>query len=277
METSLWTATTTAGEQFPAAVRKNLKRTLLTFDFDGTLSKMNPDPEAVTMVEASAQALERLARAGVRIAIISGRPVEALVRLGRLKERPAFADAIVLGQYGVERLDIATGELRHPPVPESVIRAREDLENLVAGAPGAHLEDKGRALAVHTRRMENPEASLKDFAKPVREIADEYGLTVEPGRLVWELRAAVTDKGDAMRELISEFAPRALLMAGDDLGDLAAFDALGQVDLGVSTCALVSGSAEQPALVDVADILARGPDGVAAWLHYLAQELGLGA
>ncbi len=255
------------------SVRKDPKGTLLVFDFDGTLSHMDPDPEAVTMVESSADALAQLAEEGTRIAIVSGRPVESLLRLGRLAERSAFADAVILGQYGVERLDMATGERRNPPVPEAVVHARADLEALVGGLPGAHLEDKGRALAVHTRRMPDPEGSWERLAQPVQEIADRHGLTVEPGRLVWELRGAATDKGDAMRELIEEFSPSALLMAGDDLGDLAAFEAMAQVAADVNICALVSGSKEQPTLTALSDVLADGPDGVANWLTYLADRV----
>lgn len=274
MENDRWTARTLAAEAFPAAVRKDPGRALLAFDFDGTLAHMNPDPEAVSLVEESASALEQLTGLGVDLALISGRPVDTLVRLGRLQERPAFSQATILGQYGIERLDLATGERRIPPIPVEIDRARPELAQLVADHPGAYLEDKGRALAVHVRRMPDPEAAQAALSEPVHQLAERHGLQVEPGRLVWEVRAASADKGDALRELIRQHQPRAVLMAGDDLGDLAAFAALAEAaKRGIYTCALVSDSQEQPELRRYADVLCDGPDGVAAWLQHLVSNL----
>lgn len=270
----MWKAVTESGSLFAAAVKESPGKALFAFDFDGTLAQMDPDPEAVSMVEESAAALEVIAGCGVRLAVISGRPVDSLVRLGKLNERPGFSNAVLLGQYGTERLDMATGRRRDPQIPKEIFSARESLQKLVQAHPGAHLEDKGRALAVHTRRMENPEGALADLRSPVYEVANRLGLTVEPGRLVWELRASTTDKGDALRELVSEFRPSSVLMAGDDLGDLAAFAALNDLSRrGIFRCALVSGSSEQPALMRQADVLADGPSGVAQWLTYVARNL----
>jgi trehalose-6-phosphatase len=42
-----------------------------------------------------------------------------------------------------------------------------------------------------------------------------------PGKLVWELRPAVrSDKGHAVRRVMAESGARAVVVAGDDLGDL---------------------------------------------------------
>lgn len=268
-----WKFVTEDGRHFPEFVAQDPTRSLLVLDFDGTLAHMDPDPEAVQMVESSAAALATLADKGAQIAIISGRPVEALLRLGKLRGRRGFERAILLGQYGVERLDLGTGRSRQPEVPETIRHAKFDLEELVSRLPGAHLEDKGRALAVHTRRMENPDSAFQELKRPVLSIASQYGLTVEPGRLVWELRSQSTSKGDALNELIQEFHPAAVMMAGDDLGDLAAFDVLASMRTELATCAVVSESEEQRELAERADVLADGPDGVASWLAYLARTL----
>lgn len=274
MEKTLWKTVTSAGEAFPDVVAKDPGQALLAFDFDGTLAPMKEDPEAVSMEESSAAALEKIASAGIQIAIISGRPVDSLVALGRLEERPAFAGAVLLGQYGIERLHLGTGARRDPAPPNSIRQAKKELEAIVGEAPGAHLEDKGRALAVHTRRMADPQGAFNAFEPQIRGVADRFDLTVEPGRLVWELRSSSTDKGDALRELVEDFSPGAVLMAGDDLGDLAAFAELDLLrERGTHTCALVSGSVEQPELARRADVLAEGPAGVAQWLEDLAGKL----
>lgn len=185
-----------------------------------------------------------------------------------------MAGAIVLGQYGVERWDVATGERRDPPVPEQVVAARAELELVLAAWPGVTLEDKGRAVAAHTRRADDSLGAFEALREPVAEIARRHGLVVEPGKLVWELRSTTVDKGDALRELVAELRPTWVLMAGDDLGDLPAFQVLDELRVqGIETCALVSGSKEQSAVAERADVFCDGPDGVAAWLEMLAERL----
>lgn len=265
---------TERGKTFPRQVSAEPAAALLVFDFDGTLAHMDPDPEAVSLVPRSGAAIADLADAGAKIAVISGRPVASLRRLGDLDEEPGFKNAVLLGQYGIEKYEMRTGEERHPPIPPQVESARGDLEALTAAHPGAHLEDKGRALAVHVRRMENPEAAFEVLETPVREIAAEHGLVVEPGRFVWELRSTSIDKGDGLTELVETLRPAAVMMVGDDLGDLPAFEVLADLGQGgLPICAVVSGSAEQPRLAEVADVLCAGPDGVAEWLEFLAKEL----
>lgn len=250
------------------------KNALLAFDFDGTLSHMHPDPEKVSLAPASAAQLETLGDLVGQVAIISGRSVEAIGRLADAANEPGLAHAIILGQYGIERWDVAEDELREPPIPENVLRAKAELAEVMEGIPGGYLEDKGRAIAAHTRRCPNPEQTLADLEAPVREIAERHQMVVEPGRLVWELRSTTIDKGDALRELVAELSPTSVLMAGDDLGDLAAFKVLEELaEQGVTTCALVSGSAEQPILASHADVLCDGPDGVSAWLRMLVERI----
>jgi trehalose 6-phosphate phosphatase len=62
---------------------------------------------------------------------------------------------------------------------------------------------------------------------------------------------------------------------GDDLGDLAAFAAVEQLRAeGVPGLLVCSGSTEVTALAERADLVVDGPEGVAALLSALADELG---
>jgi trehalose 6-phosphate phosphatase len=75
------------------------------------------------------------------------------------------------------------------------------------------------------------------------------------------------DKGHALSLFLAERAARSVLFAGDDLGDLAAFEAVRASGLpGVTVC---SGSAEVAELAERADIVVDGPDGVVALLSEL--------
>jgi trehalose 6-phosphate phosphatase len=151
-----------------------------------------------------------------------------------------------------------------------VPRAEAELQLLLEerGLRGVTIEDKGRAVAVHTRRAADPEAALAELREPLAKLAAKHGLVVEPGRMVLELRPPGMDKGHALSLFLAERAARSVLFAGDDLGDLAAFDAVRASGLpGVIVC---SGSAEVTELAERADIVVDGPDGVVALLGELA-------
>lgn len=277
---SLWQPTTDRGRDFVSQIVQSPERALLAFDFDGTLSPMVDDPEAAVVSEAAREGLLSLGRQVAQVAIITGRPVEAVRRLARLDEDD-FAHLVVLGQYGVERLDCATGAVRSPEVGEAFREAVIEITALVEHLTkdeitleGVFFEDKQRALGVHTRRAADPTGAFERLTEPVRAIAEEHGLQFEPGKLVLEVREAATSKAEALRELVAEVGPGLVLMAGDDLGDIPAFEELDRLaEQGLATAALVSGSSERPELADHADLEAEGVDGVAEFLSWLADEI----
>ena len=164
-----------------------------------------------------------------------------------------------------------------PEEAPGLARVRHRLPGLLAeaGAPeGTWVEDKGAAVAVHTRRTAEPDAAFDRLRGPLESLAAETGLVVEPGRLVIELRPPGGDKGDAMRGLADEREPSAVVFVGDDLGDLPAFAAVAELRAkGVPGLLVCSGSAEVSALAERADLVVDGPDGVVALLRSLLEEL----
>lgn len=278
MSEQQWEPTTEAGRAIIDAIVAAPDRTLLATDFDGTLSPIVDDPASATFDDSCRAALARLLPRLGRVAVVTGRGAETVRDLGRL-DAPEMHGIVVLGQYGVERLDTTTGELRLPPAPTEVALAHDGLRDLLVelqrvgvDVQGVHLEDKGRAIAVHTRRASSPDEVFAALREPVANLAERLGLVLEPGKQVLELRASTTTKADALHELVAETRPEVVVFIGDDLGDLAAMEALH--DLDATTAAVVSGSAEQPAMREVADVLADGPAGVGQWLATLADRLG---
>jgi trehalose 6-phosphate phosphatase len=246
------------------------ERTALCLDFDGTLAPIVPDPDAARPLEGIVELLGRLAARFAAVALISGRPAAFLAA------HAAAPGVRLLGLYGLE--EVRDGRVSVDPALAAAQPAvRAALADLRAAPAiresGAWLEDKGNALAVHLRRMAEPQRWAGQIEAVAREVAGRHGLEVLPGRLVWELRPAVRrDKGDAVRQVVASSSAAAVAVAGDDRGDLPAFDAV--TDLvercGLEGMRIAVRSDETPAdLLARADLVVDGPEGLRAWLERL--------
>ncbi|WP_129841823.1 trehalose-phosphatase [Streptomyces sp. RFCAC02] len=248
-------------------------RALLAFDFDGTLAPIVADPAQARAHPDAVPALARIAPKIAALAVITGRPADTVVRLGGFDGHPELAGLTVLGAYGAERWDAATGELIAPEPPPGIAAVRAEVDELAART-GSHVEDKRIALAVHTRRAADPEAAFEELSAPLRRLADDHGLTLEPGRMVLELRPPGMDKGTALTELARATGAECVLYGGDDLGDLPAFEAIARLRaVGIPGLRVCSGSQEVARLAAATDLTVDGPEGVAAFLVALAERI----
>jgi trehalose 6-phosphate phosphatase len=267
------TAKSPDGQAGLAAIVADPARALLATDYDGTLAPIVDDPAAALAAPGAVAALARLAGRLGTVAIITGRAAADAVSLGGLADVPGL---IVLGHYGAQRWE--AGVLTALPVPPGVEAVRAALPGLLAEAAapaGTTVEDKGTSLAVHTRRTADPVAALELLREPLARLAKSAELTLEPGRLVLELRPTGMDKGAALRALAGERGAGAAAFCGDDLGDLTAFAAIRQLRAeGVPGCAVASESAETPQVAAAADLVVGGPPGIVAFLAALADAVG---
>jgi trehalose 6-phosphate phosphatase len=261
-----------AGQAGLAALLADPGRALIGLDFDGTLAPIVPEPADARALPAATAAVRRLSGLVGSLAIITGRPARDAARFAGLDDVPGI---VVLGHYGRQRW--SDGRLTAPPPPAGLADARDRLPSVLAlagAAEGTWVEDKGDALAVHTRRTADPRAALELLTVPLADLATRAGLAVEPGRMVIELRPAGADKGQALRELVARRQPSAVLYCGDDLGDRAAFEAVRELRReGIPGLVVCSGSAEVAELAAAADLVVDGPPGVAALLTALAGSI----
>jgi len=255
---------TPAGQAGLDALRADPAHAVVALDYDGTLAPVVdrpadavPAPGAVALLHALA------ARVGV-LALVTGRPADLVVELAGLQDVPGL---VVMGQYGAQRWH--GGELTGAAPVAGIARARGLVPALLA-REGAELEDKDLSLVVHTRRAADPHGALARLLPPLAELAERLGLEAHPGRLVVELRPRGFDKGSALRSLC-EGSPSAVLFAGDDVGDLPAYDAVEDLRrTGVPGLLVCSASQEgPPALQERADLVVDGPAGVVALLTTL--------
>jgi trehalose 6-phosphate phosphatase len=82
------------------------------------------------------------------------------------------------------------------------------------------------------------------------------------------------DKGLVVDRLITRLDAKGFLFAGDDLGDVDAFETVAAyAEEGLPTLLVCSASEEQSALADLADVVVPGPDGVIELLRRLAADI----
>jgi trehalose 6-phosphate phosphatase len=182
-----------------------------------------------------------------------------------------------MGQYGNERWDASSREFTSPEPPAGLQAFRDELPRLLKAerAEGAHIEEKGLAVAVHTRRLPDAAAAFARLEEALADAAERHGLSLEPGRMVLEVRAPGMHKGLALETAVAEHDAGGVLFAGDDLGDLEAFEAVRALrDGGLPALLVCSGSEEQEALAELADVVVDGPGGVLDLLDAFAAQAG---
>jgi trehalose 6-phosphate phosphatase len=271
----------TSGEQQYAALVRAADDLVVGLDFDGTLAPIVDDPEAAHIHPDAPQVLVDLAAQVRAVAVITGRPARQALALGGLEEvgnaiGESGRELFVLGQYGNERWSSTNRRVISPKPPRGLATFMGEIPRLLrqADATDAWVEEKGLAVAVHTRRLEDPEGAFERLIGPVTEAASSHDLDVEPGRWVVEVRAHGMHKGAAVRHLTDELDAKAFAFCGDDLGDVEAFKAVEELrGKGLPGLLVCSASDEQNALADLADVVVDGPDGVLDLLRELTADI----
>jgi trehalose 6-phosphate phosphatase len=235
-------------------------RAALVIDYDGTLSPIVEDPADALPLPGMAELLAGLAERYERVAVVSGRPVSFLLDV--------LPDSLILtGLYGLEAT--SGGQRFDHPLGGSWREVIDDVAALaeVRGPEGMRVERKGLSLTLHFRAHPELEEAVKAFADGQ---AARSGLVCRPARMSFELHPPIdVDKGTAVRNLARGID--ALCYIGDDVGDLAAFDALDELSGdGVSVLRVAVRSNESNAeLLERADLVVDGPEGVRDLLERL--------
>jgi trehalose 6-phosphate phosphatase len=267
-------------EQRYAALVAAAGSTVVGLDFDGTLAPIVDDPRSARIHPDAPAVLLELARVVLAVAVVTGRPAGKVLALGGLDDvgreiGDGGGELFVFGQYGSERWTSTDRKVVSPRPPEGLAGFLRDLPRVLrdADAPDAYVEDKGLAIAVHTRRLADPAAAFERLEPRLRELAGRHDMALEPGRNVIEARSPGSDKGAVVRALAEETGAGGFLFAGDDLGDVEAFEAVRELrEQGLATLLVCSASDEESALVELSDVVVRGPQGVLELLGRLVAD-----
>jgi trehalose 6-phosphate phosphatase len=216
-------------------------------DFDGTLAEIVARPEHARPVDGARDALVELVERYRTVAIVTGR---------RSEEVAALLDVPHVTYVGLYGLEDGANELVTAVVPR--------VQAATAEVKEAWVEDKGVSVAVHYRQARDPVSARAEIRVALQPVATEAGLELIEGKMVLELVPPDRPlKGGAVERLAREHGLQALLYAGDDHADLAAFDTLDRLiasgDVRAAVRLAVRGPETPPELVNAADVVAEGP------------------
>jgi trehalose 6-phosphate phosphatase len=246
-------------------------------DVDGTVSPIAPTPAEARVPPQTRELLRALvARLGL-VAFVSGRALDDARRLVDLD------GAAYVGNHGLE-LQRPGGEVFVEPQAERYVAAVHEVAEAAArdldcDALGVVIEDKRAVVAIHYRLAPDPAATRHEILTRVIEPARGRGLTIGTGHYAFEVRPPLPfTKGTAVRRLLADGQFMAVLGCGDDLTDVAAFDAIhewGERDARRRACTVAAVTDETPRpVLDGADVLVRATPGVFEALSRLRAAAG---
>ena len=235
----------------------------LFVDVDGTLVDLAPRPEYVHATEDILATLDSLYFAlGGALAVVSGRRIEDIDRIFSPLRLPAS------GIHGAQIRRSPDSPIFEGPVPDIPAAVASAAADVAARHPGAFIENKGKALAVHWRAIPDQDRELWAGLTAAVERVDP-SLTLMRGHCVFEIKSPTTTKGDAVRTFMKAepFANRTPVFIGDDITDIAGMAAVKTM----GGCAYSVGQR-----LEGADAVFASPAAVRSWLGGLVGALEAG-
>ena len=230
-------------------------RQLVVFlDFDGTLTPIVPRPEQALISPAMRAAVRRLGQC-CTLAVVSGRD------LADVRAKVGLDEVFYAGSHGFQLagpagfgLELPQGSLYLPALD----LAEQDLRQALGDIPGAQVERKKFAVAIHFRRVEERQVDAVTAAVD-RVLAASEGLRKTGGKMIFELRPDIEwDKGKSLGWLLKELQLTAEailpLYIGDDLTDEDAFRELQHHGIGILVRDEVRPSLARYALESVGEV-----------------------
>lgn len=210
-------------------------RVVLASDFDGTLAPFVQDAMSARPVPGSIDLLRAGAGCpGVTAALVSGRDVDTLRQLSGISEPD---EVLLIGSHGAQSSDPRLAERLAGGMGagglDDAARTRlteleEALQDVADSHPGARIERKPAAVALHTRGLAD-DVAQPALAQAAR-LGERVGVHALAGKSVLELGVVDTSKGIALRALAELTGSDAVVYLGDDVTDEKAFEVLDAAD-----------------------------------------------
>jgi trehalose 6-phosphate phosphatase len=258
-----------------ASIQADPSKSAVLLDIDGTLAPIVENAVDARVPEPTRQLLVALARGYGLVGCISGRrasDARAMVAIGAIP---------YVGSHGAELLRTGWTEPQVNPALQDwqarITAFRREFQKPDEHRNLIRIEDKGPILGFHWRGS-NDEQSAREAVDSIAAHAVSRGFDVHWGRKVMEVRPPVNfGKGNGVQALLDGKSWNAVLYAGDDVTDLDAFHVLrklheqGEVEHVI--CVGVRSEDGPPQIIDEADLVVDGTDGVKELLTVLTDAL----
>jgi trehalose-phosphatase len=233
----------------------------LALDYDGTIAPFKPERMQASPLKGIKPLLSQIAaRSSGRVAVISGRPIFEIEQL--LQE----SNLTIVGNHGFEIKQPGSAVEYHQPSPEQS-RGLAAAQRAAVKEGAVHLlEIKMASLAAHTRGLApaTAEAWEARIAELWKEIASEHTLEIRRFNGGVELRCRGRNKGDAVRDLISNLGDAFIVFIGDDETDEDVFIAIKNIGIGIKVGPIGDPTAAQGYVSSIEGVR----DFLACWLRY---------
>lgn len=244
-------------------------------DIDGTISPIASQPDTAFVIPAAVSALSRLASLGVTIVLVTGRAADdarSMVGLDQLGYAGNHGFELVAGDRHIVRPEV---EAASKAIGEAVVEVQKLVSE--AGLLGILFEDKRYTGSVHYRLAPNTDDAKARLLPILRAVADDRGLRLTEGRLVYEIRPSLLmNKGVFVTNYLTANPHDAAVFLGDDLTDV---DGFGAIQAARSAGGILAGlnvgvtAAESPKqVIDEADVVIGGTHAMAEALSEFAER-----
>lgn len=274
-------------KQFQATSTSTLDNVLaqrplgLVLDIDGTLSPIAPTPDSAYLYPGVQSLLEqaRDLAPDIHIAIMTGRGIADGARIVNVD------NITYIGTHGLEWSEGLPSTHAVQIVPEAMRyiepgKALLDFaEQHLAEFPGVIVQRKNVGGTLHYRGAADHERTRERLLALMEEPTRQMGMRLGEGKMVVEILAPLTiDKGQGLRHYATLHNLRSIVFAGDDRTDVdAVLEAIRmrrEHPEQYATCAIVVQHHDTlPTLLEHADVIVQGVEGMAQLLQYMVEKL----
>lgn len=214
---------------------RRAQHVVLFSDFDGTLTPIRRDPEAVGLSPRVRDLLAEIAKSGVTLGVVSGR------KIADVRKRVRLNGIWYAGAHGLFLRDPRNRSfsLARPEQKRRIQHAARLLAQYIGGARGLRLERKVATVALHYRGA--PPKSQRIAREAVAKVMEHYpSLCLLSSKKVWGLLPdAQSDKWGAVSFIMQREQRRfrgersLMIFLGDDATDERVFARMHGISIAV--------------------------------------------
>ncbi|KEO74040.1 trehalose-phosphatase [Anditalea andensis] len=237
----------------------------LFLDYDGTLTPIVSDPEKAILSEKNKKSIIKLAQI-IQVAVISGRD------RANVASKIGLENLIYAGSHGYDITGPNGLDMQYGPGQETLPlldKAEENLKRVLAEIPGAMVERKKYAIAVHYRNVEDSKVEVVQSIVN-KELGKYNSLKEGLGKKIIELKPDLDwHKGKALNWILEKLDLHSQkyipIFIGDDVTDEDALEVLKDDGIGI-----IVGNHDE---TTYANYILDNTDEVSEFLEQLADHL----